>query len=102
LPDGANAPRLAPLLAPGRGLLKIGFTSDRLTPMALREIVQWTVRPRLLSTPGVASAQVFGGEVRRIEVHARSGDLSDSNLGYGDVYAAVRHATGVAGSGFMA
>ena len=101
LPDGASASRLAPLSAPGRGLLKIGFTSDRLTPMALREIVQWTVRPRLLSTPGVASAQVFGGEVRRIEVHARSGDLSDSDLGYGDVFAAVRRATGVAGAGFI-
>ncbi len=101
LPDGAAAPRLAPLSTPDHELLKIGFTSDRMTPMALREIVQWTVRPRLLSTPGVASAQVFGGEVRRIEVHARSGDLSDSDLGYGDVFAAVRRATGISGAGFI-
>jgi CzcA family heavy metal efflux pump len=101
LPGGVSAPRLAPLSATDGELLKVGFISDHLTPMALREIVQWTVRPRLLSVPGVASAQVFGGQARRIEVRARSGDLSDSDLGYGDVFAAVRRATGVAGAGFI-
>jgi len=101
LPAGAGPPRLSPLTSTGADSLKIGFTSARLTPMALRSIVQWTVRPRLLSVPGVANVQVFGGEVRRIEVRARSGDLSDSDLGYADVFDAVRRATGVTGAGFI-
>ena len=33
---------------------QLGFTSDKLDPMALRDLVQWTVRPRLLAPPGVA------------------------------------------------
>lgn len=49
-------------------LLKIGFTSDRLSPAELRDLIQWTVRPRLLSAPGVARATVYGGETRRIEI----------------------------------
>ena len=101
LPAGVGAPRLAPLTAGDHDTLTIGFTSARLSPMALRDLVQWTVRPRLLSMPGVARAQIFGGEVRRIEVRARAGDLSDSDLGYGDVFDAVQRATGVAGAGFI-
>ncbi|HEY5071069.1 MAG TPA: efflux RND transporter permease subunit [Caulobacteraceae bacterium] len=101
LPSGVGAPRLSPLTSSTDEILKVGFTSDRVTPMALREIVQWTVRPRLLSIPGVANVKVFGGEVRRFEVKARSGDLSDSDLGYADIYNAVRAATSVTGAGFI-
>ena len=101
IPQGAGAPRLAPLTSGAGALLRIGFTSDRLKPMALRDLVQWTVRPRLLSAPGVANVQVFGGETRRIEVRARAGDLSDSDLGYADVFNAVQRATGVSGAGFI-
>ena len=101
LPSGVGAPRLAPLTSGGGDILVIGFTSASLKPMALRDIVQWTVRPRLLSIPGVANVEVFGGETRRIEVRARAGDLSDSDLGYEDVFDAVRRATGVAGAGFI-
>lgn len=101
LPKGAGPPRLSPPTAGDGDILKIGFSSDKLTPMALRTLVQWTVRPRLLSVPGVAQVQVFGGQVRRIEVRARAGDLSDSDLGYPDVFAAVQRATGVTGAGFI-
>jgi Cu/Ag efflux pump CusA len=100
LPAGA-APRVSPLIAPGPDLVKLGFTSDKLDPMALRDLVQWTVRPRLLSTPGVVSVAVYGGQVRRIEVRARPGDLSDSDLGFLDIVNAVRRATSVAGAGFI-
>ncbi|WP_158915500.1 efflux RND transporter permease subunit [Caulobacter sp. S45] len=101
LPGGVGAPRLSPLTSGQGQALDIGFTSANLTPMALRDLVEWTVRPRLLSVAGVADARVFGGETRRIEVRARAGDLSDSDLGYADVFNAVRIATGVAGAGFI-
>ena len=101
LPAGVAPPRLAPLVAPGPDLLKLGFTSARLDPMTLRDVVQWTLRPRLISVPGVARVAVYGGEVRRIEVRARPGDLSDSDLGFLDILNAVRRATSVAGAGFI-
>ncbi len=102
LPSGIGAPRLSPLTSGAGGqVLKLGFTSDKLDPMTLRDLVQWTVRPRLLSAPGVAGVQIYGGQTRRIEVRARAGDLSDSDLGYPDVFEAVRHATSVTGAGFI-
>ena len=101
LPAGVSAPRIEPLTAATGEILKVGFTSDRLSPMALRSLIQWVVRPRLLSTPGVARVAIYGGEVRRIEVRARPGDLSDSDLGLLDVVRAVQRATSVAGAGFI-
>ena len=101
LPPGAAAPKIAPLASAGAGVLKIGFVSDTLNPMDLRDIVQWTVRPRLLSAPGVGRVQLYGGQVRRIEVRARPGDLSDSDLGFLDILNATRRATSFAGAGFI-
>jgi Cu/Ag efflux pump CusA len=101
LPAGAGQPQLAPPIAPGPDLIRIGFTSDKLSPMDLRDVVQWAVRPRLLSTPGVASVAIYGGQLRRIEVRARPGDLSDSDLGFLDIVRATQRATSVAGAGFI-
>lgn len=101
LPGGVSPPRLAPLTSRGADVIKIGFTSDKLDPMALRDLVQWTVRPRLLTAAGVARVAVYGGQTRRIEVRARPGDLSDSDLGFLDILNAVKRATSVAGAGFI-
>ena len=101
LPAGASAPRIAPFTSSTGEVLGLGFTSRTLDPMALRNLIQWTVRPRLLATPGVANVALFGGQTRRVEVRARPGDLSDSDLGFADVIQAVRRATSVTGAGFM-
>ena len=100
LPGGAGSPRIAPMTAGGEVRL-IGFTSGKLDAMGLRDVVAWTVRPRLLAAPGVAQVSVYGGEVRRIEVRARPGDLSDSDLGFLDILNATRRATSAAGAGFI-
>jgi Cu/Ag efflux pump CusA len=101
LPAGVSAPKIAPLTAPGADVIEIGFTSDKLDPMALRDLVQWTIRPRLLSAAGVARVAVYGGQTRRIEVRARPADLSDSDLGFLDILNAVKRATSVTGAGFI-
>ena len=101
LPSGVRPPLMAPPTSAEGPLLKLGFTSRRLDPMALRDVVQWTVRPRLLAAPGVANVAVYGGQTRRVEVRARPGDLSDSDLGFLDVIQAVRRATSATAAGFV-
>jgi len=101
LPAGATAPKVAPLTSSTMDLLKVGFTSDRLSPMELRDLVEWTVRPRLLSAPGVARATVYGGETRRIEIRVRPDALAAHDLSFSDVVTAARTATGVTGGGFI-
>ncbi len=101
LPPGAGSPRLWPMRSQGGPVLQVGFLSDKLDAMGLRDLIEWTVRPRLLAVPGVSDVSVVGGEVRRLEVRARPGDLSDSDLGFLDILNAVRRSTGVAGAGFI-
>ena len=101
LPNGVKAPAVQPLTSSTMDLLKIGFTSDKLSPMALRTLVDTVVRPRLLSTTGVAKATVFGGQIRRIEVVARPEALAARGLAFSDLIGAVRNSTGVSGGGFI-
>jgi CzcA family heavy metal efflux pump len=101
LPAGTGAPKIAPLTSTTGDVLQVGFTSQTLNPMQLRNEVEYRVRPRLLAAAGVANVTLYGGQTRRIEVKARPGDLSDSDLGFEDVITAVRRATSVAGAGFM-
>jgi CzcA family heavy metal efflux pump len=101
LPAGVAAPKVTPLTSSTMDLLKVGFTSDKLTPMQLRDLVQWTVRPRLLSAAGVARATIYGGQLRRIEVQVRPNDLAARDLGLSDVLAAVKASTGAGGGGYI-
>src|SRR5438552_4626001 len=68
LPAGVKSPKMSPLTSSTMDLLKFGLLSDTLSPMALRTFADWTVRPRLLSVPGVARVTGFGGEVRALQV----------------------------------
>jgi CzcA family heavy metal efflux pump len=100
LPAGVKPPRLAPLTTATGRLLTVGFTSDTLTPMALRDVVQWQVRPRMLGVRGVAQVTLFGGEVRQLQVQASSDALAARGLSLTDAVEAARQATGIKGTGF--
>jgi len=101
LPAGVAPPRISPLTPQGAEVMKLGFTSDKLDAMSLRDVVQWTARPRLLGARGVASVSVYGGATRQIAVLARPADLADSDLGLLDILNAARRVTSVAGAGFI-
>lgn len=101
LPDGVRPPRLAPLTGTTGRLLVVGFTSETLSPMDLRDRAQWDVRPRLLAVPGAAQVTIFGGEVRQFQVQIDPDYLTAHNLTVTDVLDATRQATGVRGAGFQ-
>jgi CzcA family heavy metal efflux pump len=101
LPIGVKPPKLTPLVSSTMDLLKLGFVSDKLSPMELRDLVQWTLRPRLLAVPGVARATLYGGDERQLQVEVEPGELNARDLAFSDVVSAVRSATGVRGGGFI-
>ena len=68
LPEGTGAPLLSPLSSSMEYLVHFGYTSDRLSAVELRDIVQWIVKPQILAVPGVAQAQIFGGAVRERQI----------------------------------
>lgn len=101
LPASAKTPRMTPLTSSTMDLLKIGITSDKLSPMELRTFADWTLKPRLLSVPGVAKCSTFGGEVRQLQIQVLPERLLAYDLAISDVLAAARVSTGVMGAGFV-
>jgi len=101
LPAGVGAPSLSPMTSSTMDLLKIGLVSERIDPLALRDLADWTVKPRLLAVPGVADAIVFGGGVREWEVRVHPDRLAAYGLTLEDVRAAASAATGVRGAGYV-
>jgi CzcA family heavy metal efflux pump len=101
LPAGVQSPKMEPLTSSTMDLLKFGLTSEKISPMELRTFADWTVRPRLLSVPGVAATKVFGGEVRQMQVQIRPDRLLALGISVQDVSSAASAATGVRGAGFV-
>jgi CzcA family heavy metal efflux pump len=101
LPAGVQTPRMTPLTSSTMELLKIGLLSDKMTPMQLRSFADWTLKPRLLSVPGVAKCSTFGGEVRQLQIQVRPDRLIAYNLTLSDVLTAAKASTAVMGAGFV-
>src|SRR5882672_4121730 len=101
LPQGVGAPLLSPLSSSMEYLVHFGYTSDRLSPMELRDVVQWMVKPQILAVPGVAQAQIFGGEVRERQIEVDTARLAAAGLDLEDVLAAAKRATGLIGGGYL-
>jgi CzcA family heavy metal efflux pump len=101
LPIGVQPPRMSPLTSSTMDVLKIGLVSSALSPMELRTLADWTVRPRLLMVPGVARVNVFGGEIRELQIEVRPERLHAHGLNLLDVVAAAREASAVRGAGFV-
>jgi CzcA family heavy metal efflux pump len=101
LPPGVGAPLLSPLSSSMEYLVHFGYTSDRLSPVELRDVVQWIVKPQILAVPGVAQAQIFGGEVRERQIQIDPAKLAAANLSLEDVLAAAKRATELIGGGYL-
>ncbi|MEB2285351.1 MAG: hypothetical protein B6D46_14510 [Polyangiaceae bacterium UTPRO1] len=101
LPAGVMPPRLSPLTSATMDVLKIGLTSAVQSPLELRTLADWTLRPRLLMVPGVARVNVFGGEVRQIQIQAQPAALHAHGLTLADLVASARAATAIRGAGFV-
>jgi CzcA family heavy metal efflux pump len=101
LPEEVKPPRLGPLTSSTGRLLIIGFTSEKRSPLELRDWAQWTLRPRLLAVRGVAQVTLFGGGVREFQVQVNPDQLVAHHLTLTDMVEATRQATGVRGAGFQ-
>ena len=100
LPNGIT-PNITPLTSAASTVMGIGITSDTQSLMALRSMVDWTLRPHLMAVQGVADVNVFGGDVKQYQVQVNPDKLVLYNLSMQEVMNAASKATGVRGAGFI-
>ncbi|TDR94858.1 efflux RND transporter permease subunit [Enterovirga rhinocerotis] len=100
--------QLPPTVSPSMGpvsslmgqILLVALTSDTLSPMELRDIADFTIRPRLLSIPGVAQVIPMGGEVRQYRIAPQPAALRALGVTYPQVEQALASFGANAGGGF--
>jgi CzcA family heavy metal efflux pump len=101
LPEGVSSPLLSPLSSSMEYLVHFGYTSDRLSPVELRDVVQWMVKPQILAVPGVAQAQIFGGEVRERQIVVDPVKLAAAGFTLDDVISTAKRAATLIGGGYL-
>lgn len=68
LPSNVGQPTLGPQSSILGEIMIIGLTADTTSLQDLRTIADWTIRPRLLSTGGVAQVAVIGGDIKEYQI----------------------------------
>ena len=101
LPDTVATPVAVPLASSSATVRTIGVESEYLDQMALRDLVDTTIVPRLLSVPGVADVNVFGGGVRTLQIQAKPEALERFAISINELLDAARAATAGAAIGFV-
>jgi cobalt-zinc-cadmium resistance protein CzcA len=89
LPPGVE-PELAPLTtAVGEIYRYVVEAPASYTPMQLRDLQDWVIRPFLLQVPGIADITTFGGPMKQFHVVIAPDKLRKYNINLNDVIEAV-------------
>ena len=87
LPAGVGRPTLGPQSSILGEVMIVGLTADSTSLLDLRTLADWTVRPRLLSTGGVAQVSVIGGDVREYQILLHPGRMRHYGVTLSEVLA---------------
>jgi CzcA family heavy metal efflux pump len=80
LPTWASPPFMMPALSATSRILKIGLTSDTISPTDLSEIAYWKIRARLLRVPGVAQVAIYGERIPQRHIQVDPKKLAEHNV----------------------
>ncbi|SMG22774.1 heavy metal efflux pump, CzcA family [Marivirga sericea] len=101
LPSGIGAPTMAPISSIMGEIMLLGVTSDSLSPMELRTLSDWTIRPRLKAIGGIANVIVIGGDYKQYQVFAHPEKLKYYDVSLRELVEKVKEANVNAPGGFF-
>ena len=90
LPDNVGNPTLGPQSSILGELLIVGLTADSTSMLDLRTLADWTIRPRLLSTGGVAQVAVLGGDIKEYQILLHPDRMKHYGVTLGEVMEVTR------------
>lgn len=102
LPRNVN-PVMGPISSIMGEILLIGLSSESsdVSPMELRTIADWVIRPRLLGITGVSQVIPIGGEVRQFQILLSTEELRKRNLALENVEKALARLSENTTGGFL-
>lgn len=80
LPGNVSSPVIGPQSSILGELLIVSLTADSTSMRDLRTIADWHIRPRLLSTGGVAQVSVIGGDLKEYQILLDPGKMRHYNV----------------------
>ncbi len=90
LPEGIGNPTLGPQSSILGEIMFVSLTSDKTSLQDLRTMADWTIRPRLLATGGVAQVSVLGGDIKEYQILLNPGKMKHYGITLSEVYDAVQ------------
>jgi HME family heavy-metal exporter len=82
-------------------IMLIAVTGDTASPMDVRDVVDWTIRPRLLTIPGIAQVIPIGGEVRQYRVTLNLAQMTNLDISRTEIEAALKQFGANTAGGFV-
>lgn len=101
LPLGVGTPVMAPQSSIMGEIMFVSMTADSTSNMDLRTIADWVIRPRLLSTGGVAQVIVYGGEYKQYQILADPQKMLYYKVSLDELVKAGTEANGNSAGGFL-
>ena len=89
LPGNVGQPTLGPQSSILGEMMIFGLTADSTSLQDLRTIADWTIRPRLLSTGGVAQVAVIGGDIKEYQILLDPARMKHYGISMDEVLAVV-------------
>ncbi len=105
--SGQLPPGILPVMGPITSIMGeiqfVGLSSsdDNVTPMDLRTLADWLIRPRLMTVPGVSQVVVMGGEVKQYQILVSSQKLQAKGLSLEDLKNALGEISDNTTGGFI-
>ena len=101
LPENVGKPTLGPQSSILGEMMIIGLTADSTSLLDLRTLADWTIRPRLLSTGGVAQVAVIGGDIKEYQIQLDPARMKHYGVGLDEVLAVCRNMNRNANGGVL-
>ena len=101
LPQNVGKPTLGPQSSILGEMLILGMTADTTSLLDMRTIADWTIRPRLLSTGGVAQVAVIGGDIKEYQILLDPARMKHYGIGLDQVLAVCRQMNQNANGGVL-
>jgi CzcA family heavy metal efflux pump len=102
---GKLPPGIVPAMTPATSIMGeialISVSSRTLSPMEVRTVAEFTLRPALLSIPGIAQVTAQGGDLKQFRVQVDPDKLRLFDLTLEDVEKALTAANQNTGGGFL-